>query len=129
MTVRQIRDSRWYRRKNYFNYSIIQNDMVRVPRRKAGKCLGIQLYIEQNGEEPIYCQSYFSISQPQSLFKKQVKIKSVLKISTRKSVTYYQQYNNKKTFKDKRNLTKYKGKNLTLGKSPQKTPQVEGGER
>ena len=46
----------------YFWYKFPGEDLV-------DKCLGFQLYMEENGEDPTYSQSHISISEPQSVFK------------------------------------------------------------
>ena len=52
---------------NSINYSINQNLIFwcKFPGKNlADKCLGFQLYIEENDEDPSYSQSYISITEP-----------------------------------------------------------------
>ena len=45
----------------------------------AEKCLGFQFYIEEDGENLSYSQSYIGISQPQSVFKNWANNRSICK--------------------------------------------------
>ena len=46
----------------YFWYKFPEENLV-------DKCLGFQLYIEENGEDPSYSQLHISISEAQNVFK------------------------------------------------------------
>ena len=78
----------------YFWYKFPEENLV-------DKCLGFQLYIEENGEDPSYSQSHISINEAQNVFKNRL-ISDQFQGEIYESVILPKKKNNKKAFQDKR---------------------------
>ena len=85
----------------------------------ADKYMGFQLYIEENGEDTSYAQSYISINQPQSVFENRLIsdqfqgeiYKSESRTTKNKVIKERFRINVTKQIK---RFTKYQGKSLTM---------------
>ena len=103
----------------YFCYKFPEENLV-------DKCLGFQLYIEENGEDLSYSQLHISISEAQKVFKNclitdrfQGEIYKS-KCCTTKNKTIKKRLRINVTKQIKR-FTKYQGKSLTIRKLLQKS--------
>ena len=87
----------------------------------AEKCLGFQFYIEEDGENLSYSQSYIGISQPQSVFKNWANNRSIYKSKgrTTKNKTIKERFKINVTKRIKK-FTKYQSERLTIRKLLQK---------
>ena len=89
------------------------------------KCLGFQLYIEENREDPSYSQSHISINEAQNVFKNRL-ISDQFQGEIYESVILPKKKTIKKRFrisvtKQIKRFTKYQCKNLTMWNLLQKS--------